>query len=393
MELRRVQDASVEGKTVLVRVDYNVPMAEGEISDDSRLRASIPMIEYLVGQSAKVVLMTHLGRPEGHVVEDLRLGPIAACLSALLDRDVAYLGECAGEEVAARIEAGHTGDIFLLENTRFHREEVLNEAGFARQLAELGDLFVNDAFATLHRSHASTLGVAELVPSYAGLLVQKELAALAPLLADPKRPYIAIVGGKKAKSKLGPLRDLVTQVDVVLLGGGVAFSFLAALGAEVGGSVVDPAVFDEILEIQGIAEIRGTEILLPIDCVVAERLDADATTQILDARAIPEGWIGFDIGPRTVELFRERIDAANTIVWTGPMGAFEVEPFVQGTRAVGEGIATSGAYSVIGGGETGDAVARFGLEAGVSFVSTGGGACLALLQGKPLPALDVLVAP
>jgi len=393
MELRRVQDASVEGKTVLVRVDYNVPMSEGEISEDSRLRASTPMIEYLIGRSAKVVLMTHLGRPEGHVVEDLRLGPIATRLSALLDRDVTYLAECAGEEVATAIEAGQAGDVFLLENTRFRREEVLNEAGFARQLAELGDLFVNDAFATLHRSHASTLGVAELVPSYAGLLVQKELSALAPLLADPERPYVAVVGGKKAKSKLGPLRDLVLQVDVVLLGGGVAFSFLAALGAEVGGSVVDPAVFDEIREIQAIADTRGTEILLPVDCIAAERLDADAATQVLDVRAIPEDSIGFDIGPRTVELFRERIDGAKTIVWTGPMGAFEVEPFAQGTREVGEAIAASDAYSVIGGGETGDAVGRFGLEAGVSFISTGGGACLALLQGKPLPALDILVAP
>jgi len=392
MELRKVQDASVEGKRVLVRVDYNVPLAEGSIADDSRLRASIPMLEHLIKRDAIIVLMSHLGRPEGQVVEDLRLSPVAERLGVLLGRDVTFIEDCVGPIVSAAIECGVPGDVFLLENTRFRREEVLNESGLARQLGELGEVFVNDAFATLHRSHASTLGVADHLPSYAGLLVQKELAALLPLLGDPKRPYVAAVGGRKAKSKLGPLRDLVSRVDIVLLGGGVAFTFLAALGADIGDSIVDPDVFDEIREVQEIAAERGTEILLPVDCVAAQEVAARAATQVVDARSIPEGWIGLDIGPKTVELFQDRIATAGSIVWTGPMGAFEIEPFADGTRALGGAIAASDAYSVIGGGETGEAAVRFGVDAGVSFISTGGGACLALLRGKPLPALDVLFA-
>jgi len=391
MELRRIQNASVEDKTVLVRVDYNVPMSEGSVGDDTRLRASLPMLGNLLERGAKIVLMTHLGRPEGRVVEELRLGPVGASLGSLLGKPVVCLEDCVGSNVAEAVKAGASGEIFLLENTRFHREEVLNEAGFARQLADLADVFVNDAFATLHRSHASTLGVTDHLPSYAGLLVQKELAALAPLLGEPARPYVAVIGGKKAKSKLGPLRDLVSQVDVVLLGGGVAFTFLAALDARVGGSIVDAAVFDEILEIKAIAEERETQIVLPVDCLAAEQLSADAPTRIFEADAVDDGWMGLDIGPRTIEQFREQIFEAQTIVWTGPMGAFEIAPFDAGTRAIGEAIAKSDGYSVIGGGETGEAAVRFGIDADVSFISTGGGACLALLQGKPLPALDVLI--
>jgi len=388
--LRRVQETKVEGKTALVRVDYNVPLRGREITDDTRIRASMPTLSTLIDGGAKVVLATHLGRPDGTIVGELRLDPVADRLSEVLERDVCKLDDCVGDDVADAIEAGGPGDVFLLENLRFHAGEEENDDAFAKALARPADLYVNDAFATVHRSHASTFGVTRFLPSYAGHLMQTEVDALSRLLHDPERPYIAIVGGKKAESKLGALRDLVERVDGILVGGGVAYTFLKALGASVGDSIVDSSLLDEVASVMKRAEARGIEIALPVDALIARRLERGAETMISDARAIPEGWAGFDIGPKTVELFQTKIDAARTLVWTGPMGAFEVEPFAEGTAGVAEAVAGSGAYSVIGGGETGDAVARTGFAHAVSYVSTGGGACLALLRGKSLPALDAL---
>jgi len=389
-ELRRVQDATIEGKTVLVRVDYNVPIQDGEIADDSRISASLATLRFLLDGGAKVVVVTHLGRPDGTVVPELRLDPIAQRLADLIDLPVRKADETVGEGVAAAIEQGRPGDLFLLENVRFRAEEEANDPGFSRALADLAELYVNDAFATVHRAHASTMGVTEFLPSYAGLLMQQEVDALSALLDAPDRPYVAIVGGKKAQSKLGALADLVSRVDTILVGGGVAFTFLAADGAEVGASIVDEDVFGEIARIRSEAEKAGVEILLPSDVVLAQRLDAETETEIGDARAIPEGWAGFDIGPETVRRFGEAIAAAKTVVWTGPMGAFEFGPFSHGTCGVAEALAASDAYSVIGGGETADAVARAGFGGGVSYISTGGGACLALLRGRTLPALEAL---
>jgi len=391
MELRSVRGADVESKTVLVRVDYNVPLSGGVVADDARIRASLRTLDYLLDRGAKLVLITHLGRPEGRVVEELRLGPIAARLSELLGRPVRQLDESIGPEVARSVDAAGPGDVFLLENVRFHREETTNESGFARQLAGLGDVFVNDAFAAVHRAHASTVGIADHLPAYAGFLMEEEVAALSRL-EEPERPYLAVVGGKKARSKLGALRDLASRVDEILIGGGVAFTFLAASGADVGGSVVDAELFDEVREIQEIAEREGTSILLPEDVIVARGLFLHEETRTCGANAIPSGWQGFDIGPATVARFAARIRDAKTIVWTGPLGAFEVEPFSHGTRGVGQALADAQGYSVIGGGETGDAMARFGLLDRISYVSTGGGACLALLRGKHLPALEALKA-
>jgi len=392
IELRKVQDAAVEGKTVLVRVDYNVPLRGGEIVDDERIRSSLPTVRLLRERGAKTVLMTHLGRPEGKVVPELRLDAVARRLEELLSHPVRKLDDSIGDAVASAIAAGRAGDVFLLENVRFHREEAMNESSFARALSTLGEIYVNDAFAAVHRAHASTLGIADFLPAYAGLLMQREIEMLSRLLESPARPYIAIVGGKKARSKLGALRDLLQRVDEVLIGGGVAFSFLRATGASVGASVVDEDLLDEIEDVIEVAEDLEKTIHLPSDVIAAQSVSPDAETIRVEARAIPDGWIGLDIGPQTVERYARRIAAAQTIVWTGPMGAFEVEPFAEGSRGIADAIAASDAYSVIGGGETGDAVSRFGRSSDVSYISTGGGACLALLRGKSLPALEALRA-
>ena len=389
--LRKVQDADVAGKTVLVRVDYNVPLKDGEVADDTRIAASLPTLHYLIDHGAeKLVLLSHLGRPEGKVVPELRLDPVAKRLEKLLDRPVHKLDDCVGDAVTDAITAGTNGDVFLLENLRFHQEETTNAAGFARQLAALGDLYVNDAFATLHRAHASTVGIPDYLPAYAGMLVQREIEALSRVTDNPARPYLAIVGGKKARSKLGALRDLIAQVDEILLGGGVAFTFIRAAGGEVGNSIVDESLLDDIKELINIARENNVTIVLPDDAVIARELRDDAATEIAPAANIPAGWIGLDIGPAAVEKFRARINAAQTVVWTGPMGAFEFTPFAAGTRAIGEACAASAAYTVVGGGETGEAVKELGVADGISYISTGGGACLAILRGKTLPALEAL---
>ncbi len=388
-QIRRIQEADVAGKTVLVRVDYNVPMDGRTVKDDARIRASLPTLELLLQRGAKVVLFTHLGRPDGAVVPELRVDPLAERLSALLRRPVQKLDDCVGAAVEASVRAARPGDVLLLENIRFHAEEEANDPSFAAGLAALGDVYVDDAFGTAHRAHASTVGVAERLPAYAGLLVQEEVDQLSRLLRDPARPYVAIVGGKKAADKLGVLRDLVARVDAVLIGGGVAFTVLAATGAEVGGSRVEPELFDDLRAILKAAKERGTEIVLPADAVLAPALSAAETT-VGDAARIPAGLCGFDIGPKSVAQFSRVIAGARSLVWAGPMGAFEFPAFARGTRGVAEAVAASGAFSVIGGGETGEAVEEMGLSDRIGFISTGGGACLAFLRGKSLPALAVL---
>ena len=391
-KIRKFQDADFQGKTVLVRVDYNVPLQGGTIGDDERIRASIPTIRTLLDGGAKVILVTHLGRPEGDVVPSLRLEPVAERLQELLEHPVRKLDDCVGPRVHEAVSDAQSGDVLLLENVRFHRSETTNEPGFARELASLADLYVNDAFATLHRAHASTVGVADHLPAFAGYLMQREIEMLSKLLEEPKRPYVAVIGGKKARSKPGALRGLTKSVDEILIGGGVAYTFLKALGAEVGNSIVDEELLDEVIEIVRLAKERDVTIHLPSDAISAQAVEADAQTETVEARAIPEGWMGLDIGPKTVETFSTRIHGAQTVVWTGPMGAFEFEAFAGGTLGVATALSASDAYSVIGGGETGEAVSRLGFADRVSYVSTGGGACLALLRGKSLPALDALCA-
>ncbi len=388
--LRGVQDAPVAGKTVLVRVDYNLPLKGGDIADDARIRASLPTLTHLLDRGAKPVLLTHLGRPEGRVIPELRLDLMAERLQTLLERPVRKLDNCVGKRVSEAIAGGEPGEVILLENVRFHREETANEAPFARALAALGDLYVNDAFATLHRAHASTLGICDHLPSYAGMLIQREVAALSHLTDEPARPYLAIIGGKKARSKLGALRDFIARVDAILIGGGVAFTFLAAMGHSIGDSVVDRSVFDEISRLLQAADEHGVPIHLPRDVVIAREVSMDAQTEICPAAEVPDGSMGLDIGPDTIRLFSEQIESAKTIAWIGPMGAFETEPFSHGTNAIAAAVAGSKAFTVVGGGETGEAVAKLGYTDGISYISTGGGACLALLRGKSLPALEAL---
>jgi phosphoglycerate kinase len=388
--IRRIQDADVTGRVVLVRVDYNVPLEGTTIKDDARIRASLPTLELLLQCRATVVLVTHLGRPDGVAVPELRLDSVAKRLSELLRRPVRKLGDCIGEEVVGAVRSSAPGDVLLLENVRFHREEEENDPAFSDALAKVADVYVDDAFGTAHRAHASTVGVAQRLPSYAGLLVQKEVDVLSRLVNDPARPYWAIVGGKKASDKLGVLRDLVPRVDGILIGGGVAFTFLAATGADVGDSRVDSNLLDDVRGIAQLAAEKGTRIVLPVDAVLAPSLSTPEKSAIGDATRIPPGWSGFDIGPETVRMFAREIARARSIVWAGPMGAFETEAFAAGTRGVAEAVATSGAFSVIGGGETGEALQEMGYADRVSFVSTGGGACLAYLRGKTLPALAVL---
>lgn len=387
--MRRVQDADVRGKRVLVRVDYNVPMDGGVIKDDGRVRASLPTLEHLLERGAAIVLVTHLGRPEGVPVPEWRLDGLAQRLQTLLGRSVRKLDDCVGDDVLRAVQASLPGDIVLLENVRFHREEEENAPAFADALAAVADVFVNDAFGTAHRAHASTVGVAQRLPAYAGLLVQQEVDSLSRLLHDPERPYVAIVGGKKASDKLGVLRDLVPRVNAILVGGGVAFTFLAALGAEVGDSRVDRELFADIQAISKLAAERGTDIVLPVDAVLAPSISAAAVV-VGDAARIPAGLSGFDIGPKTVARFAEVIAGARSIAWAGPMGAFETPAFSRGTRAVAEAVAAACAFSVIGGGETAEAVEEMGLSRRIGFISTGGGACLAYLRGKTLPALAAL---
>ncbi len=392
MELRKIQDADVEGKTVLVRVDYNVPLKDGSVLDDRRIQASLPTIRWLLDHNAKVVLISHLGRPEGKVVEELRLDPVAKCLESILGKPIIKLDDCVEEAVSKAVSEAKEGDVLLLENVRFHREETINEPAFTHELANLGDLFVNDAFATMHRAHASTVGIADHLPRFAGFLVQAEIEALKPLIESPVRPYVAIVGGKKAQSKLGPLHDLASQVDEILIGGGVAMTFLHAMGIDVGASVVDHKVLEEVGEIRRIIAQTETILHLPVDVVAAPELSTDSEIITCSVNEIPDGWHAFDIGPETSRIFSERIVQAKMLVWTGPMGAYEIEPFSNGTKQLGEAVARSTAYSVIGGGETGEAMERFGVAEHASYISTGGGACLALLRGKTLPALEALLA-
>ena len=389
-KLRLVQDAAVAGKTVLVRVDYNVPLENEAVTDDGRIRASLPTLEELLRKGAKIALLTHLGRPRGKRVPGLCLDPVAARLQILLDREVHKLDDCVGDRIKQAIDQGPSNEVFMLENLRFHPEEEANNAQFAHALASLGDVYVNDAFATLHRAHASTLGVTHYLPSYAGMLVQKEIKALSHLAKNPARPYVAIIGGKKAKSKLGALRGLLERVDVILIGGGVAFTFMRAKGYQVGDSVVDESLLEKVREVIRLADEKRVLVVLPQDVVVSEQVDASAKTVVCAADEIPAGWIGLDIGPETIRSFGEQIALARTIVWAGPMGAFELEQFSAGTREVGEALASGNAFTVVGGGETGAAVTQMGIADRISYISTGGGACLALLEGKTLLALDAL---
>lgn len=385
-----VRDLNVSGLKVLVRVDFNVPLDEnGDVTDDTRISAALPTIRLLSEKDAKVILVSHLGRPKGKKVDKFKMDRVAKRLSQLLARPVAKLDDCIGPDVEAFVSGMKPGDVVLLENVRFYGEEENNDPEFAKKLAALADMFVNDAFGTAHRAHASTEGVARLIPGYAGLLMQKEIEMLGGVVSDPKRPFVAIMGGAKVSDKLGVIENLIRKVDSLLIGGGMVFTFLKAKGYDIGNSLLDEARLSFAREMMELAEQNGTELLLCEDVVVADKFAADAQVRVVDVNEIPEGWMGLDIGPKTAKTFADRIAKAKTVVWNGPMGAFEMAPFAAGTRAVADAMASSQADTIVGGGDSAAAVEQFGLAEKMTHVSTGGGASLEFLEGKELPGIAV----
>jgi phosphoglycerate kinase len=389
---RTVRDIDVAGKRVLVRVDFNVPLdREGQVTDVTRLREALPTIRYLQERGARIILMSHLGRPEGQVREELRLAPVAAALERLLGTPVRYVRDCVGPEVEAAVAALQPGEVLLLENLRFYPGEEANDPAFAQQLARLGDLYVNDAFGTAHRAHASTEGIARYLPAVAGLLMERELEAFARILERPERPLVAIVGGAKVSSKIGVLENLLEKVDRLLIGGGMACTFLKAQGYEVGRSLVEADKLDFAASLLQRAAARGVVAQLPVDAVVVDRLEAEAPRRVVSVAAVPPDLLIADIGPATVERFTALLADARTVFWNGPMGVFEVPPFAAGTRALAEAVARLNATTVIGGGDTVAAVEQASCASRMTHVSTGGGAALELLEGRTLPGVAALL--
>lgn len=384
---KTVRDVKVEAKRVLVRVDFNVPLAEGKVTDDTRIRAALPTIDYLLEHGAKVILMSHLGRPKGKVVDKLRLSAVPERLAELLGRPVRKLDDCVGRKVEAAVAEMRRGDVILLENTRFHPEEESNDPVYARELASLADIFVNDAFGAAHRAHASTVGVAEYLPSVAGFLMEKEITFLGKALAAPDHPFVAILGGAKISSKIGLIDNLLTKVDGLLIGGGMANTFLKAQGHEIGQSLVEDDSLDVARET---LERAGERLALPVDVVVADRFDAEADSKVVPVGQVPEDWRILDIGPETVELFKRKLAGAKTVVWNGPMGVFEFPRFAEGTFAIARFLADLEATTIIGGGDVVAAVGQAGVADRIAHVSTGGGASLEFLEGNPLPAVAAL---
>ena len=391
MDKKTVRDVDVAGKTVLVRVDFNVPLdKQGHVTDATRIEAALPTIRYLLERNARVVLMSHLGRPDGKVVESLRMAPVARELERLLGQQVKTAPDCVGPEVERLVRELQPGEVLLLENLRFHPEEEANDPDFARQLASLGEIYVNDAFGTAHRAHASTEGVAHHLPAVAGFLMQKELEALGKIVENPDHPFAAIIGGAKVSTKIKVLQNLLDKVDILIIGGGMANTFLKAKGYDVGKSLLEPDMIDVAWDLMRRAQDRGVRLGLPVDVVAAERFEADAPTVVVDVDKIPEGWAIVDIGPRTIEEFRSLLQPAKTIFWNGPMGVFEMPRFAAGTRAIAEILANSGATTVVGGGDSVAAVEQMGYSDRMSHISTGGGASLELIEGRTLPGVAAL---
>ncbi|MER3403505.1 MAG: phosphoglycerate kinase [Armatimonadota bacterium] len=388
MNKKTLRDVDVAGKRVLVRVDFNVPMHNGHIPDDRRIRAALPTIQYLLAHDATVILMSHFGRPKGQRNPQYSLRPVAEHLQTLLNREVVFLDDCVGEAVESVVNRAMPGTVILLENLRFHPEEEANDPQFAQALARLGDLYVNDAFGSAHRAHASTEGVAHYLPAVAGFLMEKELRYLEQALANPERPFVAILGGAKVHDKIGVIQNLLPKVDRLLIGGGMAFTFLKAQGLEVGRSLLD----NESLEFaKQVLAHAGDKLVLPTDVVVADTLEPNVPVQTVPVTAIPNDKMGLDIGLQTAERFAEIVRSAKTVVWNGPLGAFEVPPFEAGTRVVMAALAESEAVSILGGGDTTACAEQLGFAERMTHISTGGGASLEFLEGRILPGVAALL--
>lgn len=390
MNKKTVEDMNLQGKKVFCRVDFNVPLHEGKITDDTRIIAALPTIKYVLEQGAKVILASHLGRPKGKVVEELRLDPVVVRLSELLGKEVIKTDEVIGNEVRTIIDHMQDGDILLLENVRFHPGEEKNDKELAKSFAELADIYVNDAFGVAHRAHASTEGIANYVPAVAGFLMQKELDTLGKALISPERPFTAIIGGAKVKDKINIIDNLLDKVDNLIIGGGLAYTFIKAEGNEIGKSLLENDKIDLAKSFIKKAEEKGVRFLMPIDGVVASEFSEDADTKIVDITEIPEDWMALDIGPKTIEIYQEVIKDSKLIIWNGPMGVFEMDKFANGTFDVAKAMADTDAFTIIGGGDSASAIKKAGLADKISHISTGGGASLEFMEGKVLPGVNAL---
>ncbi|MCM3254252.1 phosphoglycerate kinase [Priestia aryabhattai] len=391
MNKKTLKDIDVKGKRVFCRVDFNVPMKDGKVTDETRIRAAVPTIQYLVEQGAKVILASHLGRPKGEVVEELRLNAVAERLQALLGKDVAKADEAFGEEVKKTIDGMSEGDVLVLENVRFYPGEEKNDPELAKAFAELADVYVNDAFGAAHRAHASTEGIAQHIPAVAGFLMEKELDVLSKALSNPERPFTAIVGGAKVKDKIGVIDHLLDKVDNLIIGGGLSYTFIKALGHEVGKSLLEEDKIELAKSFMEKAKKNGVNFYMPVDVVVADDFSNDANIQVVSIEDIPSDWEGLDAGPKTREIYADVIKNSKLVIWNGPMGVFELDAFANGTKAVAEALAeATDTYSVIGGGDSAAAVGKFNLADKMSHISTGGGASLEFMEGKELPGVVAL---
>ena len=391
MSKKTVRDIDLKGKRVLVRVDFNVPQDDtGAITDDNRIQGALPTIQYLVDQGAKVVLCSHMGRPKGEFNMKYSLQNAAKRLGELLKQPVIMAKDVIGEDAKAKVQALKAGEVLLLENLRFHKEEEKNDPAFAKQLASFGEIYVNDAFGTAHRAHASTEGVAHYLPAVSGFLIEKELKFLGQAVENPERPFVAILGGAKVSDKIGVINNLLEKVDVLIIGGGMAFTFAKALGGAIGKSLLEADKVDYAREMIDKASAKGVKLMLPEDVVIADAFADDAKTQICKSGEIPEEWMGLDIGPKTREAFAAEILKAKTVVWNGPMGVFEMPSFAKGTLAVAKAMAESGATTIVGGGDSAAAVVQMGYGDRISHISTGGGASLEFLEGLVLPGVAAL---
>jgi phosphoglycerate kinase len=390
--LKNIRDLDIRGKKLLIRVDFNVPLDEhGNITDDIRIRGVLPTINYALDENAKIIIISHMGRPKGQRVEKLSMAPAAKRLSRLISKEVKLAPDCIGDKVKAMIDAMQPGEVIMLENLRFHAEEQQNDPAFSKELAALADIYINDAFAVAHRAHASVVGVPELLEqAAAGFLLQKEMDYFNRSVSTPMRPLVAIIGGAKVSSKLGALRNLLDRVDKMIIGGAMANTFLKSLGYEVGMSRTEDDLLDTARELVKKAADQGVKLYLPVDCVVGDRFDPRAETKQTTVQEVPREWMILDIGPATTTLFAEALDDAKTIIWNGPMGAFEMDAFSRGTMAMVQRVASSHALTIVGGGDTDVAVHRAGESNNISYISTGGGAFLMLMEGKELPGVEAL---
>ncbi|HEX8949321.1 MAG TPA: phosphoglycerate kinase [Dissulfurispiraceae bacterium] len=386
-----IEDIPIKGKRVFVRVDFNVPLDDNlVITDDSRIRSTLPTINYAIDEGAKVVLASHLGRPKGKVEPRFSLAPVVKRLQRLLNKEVLFAPDCVGPQAETLVAKMKEGDVLLLENLRFHPEEEKNDEAFARALAKLADYYVNDAFGAAHRAHASTVGIAKFLPAAAGFLMKKEIEYLKGMVENPVRPFVAILGGAKVSGKIGVLENLADKVDKVIVGGGMAYTFIKAMGYEIGDSLVESEMMDLAQSIMAKLKANNVKFYLPVDSVIAQSLEHGAETKIVTTQEIRKGWRALDIGPASLKLFSEAIQDAKTIIWNGPMGVFEIDAFSRGTFAVARAIADAYALTIVGGGDTDYAVHRAGVSDAITFISTGGGASLQLLEGKDLPGISAL---